>query len=402
MRSSPPLLSLALAGLILAGCKASASLTLSAHPSEATASAEASAETGPDVDAPTVHVVRHGDKLIYENGEIEFETASAALTGESTRDIIARYAAVLQEYPELKIRIEGHTDSRGSTKSNQRLSEQRAGAIKGALVRRGIAADRLDIRGLGESEPEQVEPAYCRNRSEDTVDGSKLAECQEIWTSNRRAGFVVTTGAETLPEEGSLLAEPAVDPETPAPKDSSKNPRRPDWALRMFGGYSTIPGLGLHGGHVGLGVHASRRFGAGKRGYIGGGPRLHYRGLRERELVGVSRYALGVHQFGPEGNLLVGGGSERVVGLFSLRLGLGVSVLRGSYDDGMTSGSLDQVALGGWLFAGPAILGKISERWSLGGHLDLGMVGVTGGVDFGAEVGLNLAWHFGRGRRDGI
>lgn len=407
MRSFNRPLSTALVGLLLAGCKASASLTLSTPPSaSASASAEASAEA--EAGPPAVHIVRHGDKLTYENGEIEFETGSSALKGEATMPIIDRYAVVLKKYPSLKIRIEGHTDSRGSTRSNQQLSDQRARAIKAALVRRGIAADRLDTRGLGESQPERAEPAACRNRSEDTVDDSKLRECQEIWTSNRRAGFVVTEGAESLPTEGASLGEPE-PAEEPLLADSAdnnnRNPRRPDWALRMFGGYSmAIPGYTLHGGHLGLGVHASQRFGARKRGYIGGGPRLHYRGLRDRERSDISRYDLGMHQFGPEGNLLVGGGSARVVGLFSLRLGLGVSVLRGSFTENMTTTSFDAVALGGWLFAGPAVLGKINERWSLGGHADFGVVGSTGGggVGFATEIGLNAAWHFGRGRRDGI
>jgi outer membrane protein OmpA-like peptidoglycan-associated protein len=381
----------ALAVLLLAGCKASASLNVSTPPG-GSIDAQADAKVDADLRVSAVKIVRHGDKLDYENGEIEFETGSAALTGDGTVDILDRYAQVLKQYPTLKIRIDGHTDSRGSTKSNQELSEKRSLAIKAALVRRGVGGARLDTRGYGESQPERAEPSACRNRSEDTVADKKLAECQQIWTSNRRAGFIITEGADSLPGEGSELAD-APKPEPVPPASPSK--RRPDWALRMFGGYSlALPGDDFHGGHVGLGLHASQRFGARGRGYVGGGPRLHYRGLRGREDTGLVTYDLGLHQFGPEGDLLIGGGNDRIVGLFSLRLGLGVSVTQGL-------GSRD-AALAGWLLGGPMILGKLSKRWSLGGHAEFGMIGTGSTVAFGAEIGLNAAWHFGKGRRDGI
>jgi len=377
---------LAIAGV--AGCTASASLNVSTSP------AGVEARTATETRASAVKIVRHGDKLDYENGEIEFETNSAALIGQGSDDILDRYAEVLKQFTALKIRIDGHTDSRGSTNSNQELSEKRAQSIRNALIRRGVASERLEARGYGESQPERVEPNYCRNRSEDTVADAKLAECKEIWTANRRAGFIVTEGADSLPAEGAAVADQT--PAEPVPKASPEK-RRPDWALRLFGGYSmTRAGFDFHGGHFGIGVHASQRFGARGRGYIGGGPRLHYRGMRAHEGAGFLQYDYGLHQFGPEGNLLVGGGSNRVVGLFSLRLGLGVSVTQGQ--------GLRETAFAGWLFGGPTVLGKITERWSLGGHAEFGIIGIGigGGVGFATEIGLNAAWHFGRGRRKGI
>jgi outer membrane protein OmpA-like peptidoglycan-associated protein len=388
-----PLL-VALFAPIAAGCTASGSLNVSTSPGEASASARAGVDAS--APAPAVKIVRHGDKLEYENAEIEFETGSSALTGSGTVDILDRYAQVLKQFPALKIRIEGHTDSRGSTKSNQKLSEQRALAIKSALVRRGISEDRLDTRGFGESQPERVEPKYCHNRSEDTVPEDKLDECREIWTANRRAGFIVTEGGDSLPGEGAALGEEPPAPRAQAVSEDRSKKGPPDWALRFFGGYSlALPtGVDYHGGHFGVGLHASQRFGARGRGYIGGGPRLHYRGLRGRETLDFTTYDAGLHQFGPEGDLLLGGGDDKIVGLFSLRLGLGVSVTQGF--------GTRSAAIGGWLLGGPMILAKISKRWSLGGHAEFGVIGAGSGVSFGAEVGLNVAWHFGKGRRDGI
>ena len=62
-------------------------------------------------------------------------------------------AHVLQTNPDLKIIIEGHTDSMGSDRYNQKLSEQRAAAVKQALVKKGIDGKRLNSVGFGESKP---------------------------------------------------------------------------------------------------------------------------------------------------------------------------------------------------------------------------------------------------------
>lgn len=66
---------------------------------------------------------------------------------------IDRVAEVLNKYPQTRIRIEGHTDSTGSEDYNLKLSQQRAEAVKNALVTRGIDPARIETVGLGESAP---------------------------------------------------------------------------------------------------------------------------------------------------------------------------------------------------------------------------------------------------------
>ena len=66
---------------------------------------------------------------------------------------LGRVADVLIRYPQTSIRIEGHTDSRGSEQYNRILSEKRAGAVKNALVQRGVSARRVQTIGFGESQP---------------------------------------------------------------------------------------------------------------------------------------------------------------------------------------------------------------------------------------------------------
>jgi outer membrane protein OmpA-like peptidoglycan-associated protein len=64
-----------------------------------------------------------------------------------------RVATVLNNYPQTTILVEGHTDSKGSEQYNMQLSQQRAMAVKNALVQRGVDPGRIDAIGYGESEP---------------------------------------------------------------------------------------------------------------------------------------------------------------------------------------------------------------------------------------------------------
>jgi outer membrane protein OmpA-like peptidoglycan-associated protein len=66
---------------------------------------------------------------------------------------IARVADVLNRYPQTTIRVEGHTDSKGSEAYNQTLSEKRALAVKSALTQRGVDPTRIQTVGFGESQP---------------------------------------------------------------------------------------------------------------------------------------------------------------------------------------------------------------------------------------------------------
>ena len=382
--------------LVLAACKASLNANFSTK--SANADAEVKTDGEPGATSETAIIVRNGDKLDYKGGEIEFETDSAKMRGRTSEHIIDQLADVLLKLPEIELRIEGHTDSRGSKEHNRKLSDERAAAIKTSLIKRGVEGKRLTSEGMGEDSPKLPEPNACHNKAEDNVAAGKRDECNRIWAENRRAAFVVTAGLESLPPEGETVSKPAGPPTAEATKVASTDKRRPDWALRFFGGYTLIaPGILYHGGHFGVGVHASQRFGKKQRGYIGGGPRLHYRGVRN-PTVNITPGATGgstFHEFGPEGNLLVGGGSDKFVALFSARLGLGL----GAYRDGITSKNF----FTGWAMGGLMLLGKIAPRWSLGGHVEAGVTQVElGQVAPIAEVGLNVAWHFGKGRRTGI
>ena len=83
---------------------------------------------------------------------IHFRSGKAYLR-ESSLDILSKMAAVMKRQPGLKLKIVGHTDSRGSKKYNQRLSEKRAEAVRDYLVKQGISPVRLRAAGAGENRP---------------------------------------------------------------------------------------------------------------------------------------------------------------------------------------------------------------------------------------------------------
>lgn len=90
--------------------------------------------------------------LVVTLGDVLFATGRAELFPGAQRSV-DRMAQVLSQYPERRVLIEGFTDSVGSTATNQALSQRRAEAFRQALLARGVAADRMEVRGHGERYP---------------------------------------------------------------------------------------------------------------------------------------------------------------------------------------------------------------------------------------------------------
>ena len=92
------------------------------------------------------------DKTISLNN-IFFEENSATLKYDSKGELV-RLAAIMQENPNMKILIGGHTSKNNASKKfNQKLSEERAKAVKHALIELGVPRNRLEHKGFGYSKP---------------------------------------------------------------------------------------------------------------------------------------------------------------------------------------------------------------------------------------------------------
>ena len=90
--------------------------------------------------------------LIVNLGDVLFDTAKSNLRPPA-REALAKLSGIVLNYPTLRLTIEGHTDSTGTPAFNQKLSEQRASAVRDYLVAQGLSADSISTAGLGESMP---------------------------------------------------------------------------------------------------------------------------------------------------------------------------------------------------------------------------------------------------------
>jgi OOP family OmpA-OmpF porin len=93
------------------------------------------------------------DKTTWFNFDrIAFETGSAKLSAESLEQI-KNLGEILKAYPNVNLKIGGYTDNTGDAKLNLKLSQDRAAAVKAAIVSEGVAAARLDAEGYGSEHP---------------------------------------------------------------------------------------------------------------------------------------------------------------------------------------------------------------------------------------------------------
>ena len=83
---------------------------------------------------------------------INFDSDSDVLRDES-KPTLDQIAAMLKSAADLKLTIEGHTDSTATPEHNQDLSTRRANAVKQYLVTKGIDGGRLDAAGFGATKP---------------------------------------------------------------------------------------------------------------------------------------------------------------------------------------------------------------------------------------------------------
>ena len=97
---------------------------------------------------------------------IHFDTGKATILPDS-ESTLNEVVKLLQQNPDLKLRIEGHTDNQGAAAANQALSEKRAQAVVAWLTGHGVAAGRLMAKGFGAAKPvadNSTEEGRAKNR----------------------------------------------------------------------------------------------------------------------------------------------------------------------------------------------------------------------------------------------
>ena len=137
---------------------------------------------------PDAEVVRVGEGIVIEfNSKILFGFDQSGLTTDA-RANLDKLLAILQKYPDTNIEVQGHTDSKGTTSYNQKLSEERASTVSYYLSGKGITTSRLTINGFGETFPRYTNT---------TADGQ---------AQNRRVEFLVSAN-EKMKADAAKEAE---------------------------------------------------------------------------------------------------------------------------------------------------------------------------------------------------
>jgi OOP family OmpA-OmpF porin len=90
--------------------------------------------------------------LVLTLGDVLFETGKAGLRPGALRSL-SPLVTFLQQYPERRVVIEGHTDSVGSETYNLDLSQRRSDAVRDFLLQQGVQARQMSTRGYGKASP---------------------------------------------------------------------------------------------------------------------------------------------------------------------------------------------------------------------------------------------------------
>jgi outer membrane protein OmpA-like peptidoglycan-associated protein len=97
---------------------------------------------------------------------VAFLPGSVAFTAASEAPL-TQLQEVLEQYPQGRVRIEGHTDNTGPDSVNLRVSTERAAAVANYLTGRGISAEQVIVKGYGSTQPvddNNTEVGRARNR----------------------------------------------------------------------------------------------------------------------------------------------------------------------------------------------------------------------------------------------
>jgi outer membrane protein OmpA-like peptidoglycan-associated protein len=137
--------------------------------------------------------------LVVNMPDVLFDTGSYTLKP-AARERLARISGIVLAYPDLRLEIEGHTDSVGSDAYNQTLSEKRAASVRDYLVDSGVGINNVIARGFGKTRPV----------ADNTTSGGRKL--------NRRVEMIVSgdvIGNQVGPGRGSGETGPQTPPPSP-------------------------------------------------------------------------------------------------------------------------------------------------------------------------------------------
>jgi outer membrane protein OmpA-like peptidoglycan-associated protein len=127
--------------------------------------------------------------LIVSLSDVLFDSGKSTLRPVA-REKLAKISGIVLAYPDLRLAIEGNTDSVGSDAMNQQLSEQRAGSVRDYLAKENIPATSMTSQGFGKTQPVA---------SNDTAEGRQQNRRVELVVSGEVIGTTIGIVSQNLP-----------------------------------------------------------------------------------------------------------------------------------------------------------------------------------------------------------
>jgi outer membrane protein OmpA-like peptidoglycan-associated protein len=90
--------------------------------------------------------------LVVNTSSVIFDPGHVSLSAD-VRERLAKIAGIILAYPNLTVRIEGHTDNHGDTAYNLAISQERAQSVEAYLISQGISPNMITARGLSDTSP---------------------------------------------------------------------------------------------------------------------------------------------------------------------------------------------------------------------------------------------------------
>jgi outer membrane protein OmpA-like peptidoglycan-associated protein len=129
--------------------------------------------------------------LIVNMSDVLFDSGQFFLKP-GAREKLAKISGIVLAYPTLALQIEGHTDNVGSDELNNRLSENRANAVRDFLMGEGVAGTSVGAHGLGETQPVATN---------DTATGRQQNRRVELIVSGDVIGTSISGSVDARPQQ---------------------------------------------------------------------------------------------------------------------------------------------------------------------------------------------------------
>lgn len=161
-----------MSAVVLSGCPKKPQTLPDSGPAPAQTGANTSGSTGADVSGSGLSADQAAIQALQRTGTIIYFDYDKADIKPEFLAIVTAHAQYLNANPQRKLRLEGHSDERGSREYNIGLGERRAQSVRRALLLQGVNETQLTTVSYGEERPAvqgSDEAAYAKNRRVELV-----------------------------------------------------------------------------------------------------------------------------------------------------------------------------------------------------------------------------------------